>query len=337
MPSDLSPLTDGGPRRSRPLWLLAPYALLILLAAGWSVAWFVVKGQVERRLDQSAQELRRAGWSVALDGRRLSGFPFRLKLAYPHARLGTPTGWAVDVPGLQAEAYLHAPDHWVLVAPAGLTFIRPLGGPVAVSGRALRASLAGLRQPIWRVVLEAAEPRFTAAEGARPFALASAELMQLYVQPSATAGEARTLLRIEGGRAASGTLLSVLAQDKPVVVRTEARVTGLASRQASIRTLQLDLAELHAGAVGVRLVQPTSLIVAADGRLRGEVPIEVRPALATLAALTGIELDPAAARRAAELLSGRGGQGDAGRLTLSFQGGSARLGPLRLGPSPRLF
>lgn len=342
----LATTLDGRP--SRRLWLLAPYALVLILLVGWSAGWFVVKQGVERRLDAATERLTSADWKVELRERRVEGFPFRLKVSWSRARLATPSGWAVDVPGLKAEAYLHAPDHWVLAAPAGLTFVRPRGGAVAVSGQALRASLSGLRGPAWRLVLEGVKPRFAPPSEANPFSLASADLVQLYLQPSPATGELRSLVRVENGRAGPRTLLGLLASDKPVTLRTEARVThvsawrggrlaqaGRAWAEAG-GALRLDRSELQAGAVSARLAGPTTLAVDDAGRLRGVLPIEVRPALATLGALVGIELDPGAAAGALDALSGREA-GDAGRLTLTLRDGEAKLGPLRIGSAPKLF
>lgn len=335
-------------KRSRRLWLLAPYALVVLLLSGWSVGWFVVKGRIEQGLDEQAQALRGAGWTVALSDRRVSGFPFRLHLRYGQAQLAAPSGWAVTIPGLEGEAYLHAPDHWVLIAPHGLTFVRPKGGPVAVSGQALRVSLAGLSQPIWRVVLEGSKVAFAPSPDAQPFALASAELLQFYLQPSSKAGEGRWLLRVDNGAAAPNALLGALARGKPVASRAEGRLSRLdawarsgshGAAQAwsmSGGQIQLDGAELNAGAIRARLVQPSALSFDGEGRLVGALPLEVRPAIAALGGLAGVDIAPEVAARAAEVLGGRAA-GDSARLTVTFQAGATTLGPVRIGPAPKLF
>lgn len=347
-PLDPAPSDDRARKRSRRWWLLAPYALVILLLIGWSVGWFVVKNQIERRLDQQAQALRRSGWTVSLGERRFDGFPFRLRLRYGTAQVATPSGWALSVPGFEAQAYLHAADHWVLLAPRGLTFVRPKGGPVAVSGQTIRASLAGLRQPLWRVVLEGRELKFAPTPEARPFALASADLLQLYFQPSGAADEARWLFRLENAAAAPNALLGALSRGKPVGSRVEGRLTELKAwsgiRPAAAArawsnaggAVQLDRGELDAGGVKVRVAEPSALTLDREGRLKGALPLEVSPALATLGALAGVDIAPEAATRAAQVLSGRQ-DGDVAHLTVHFEAGATTLGPVRIGPAPALF
>ena len=337
----------AAPKPSRRLWLLAPYVLAVLLLAGWSVGWFVVKGRIESGLDRQVQALRTAGWTVALADRRVSGFPFRLHFRYGRTRLAAPSGWALDLPALQAEAYLHAPDHWVLIAPQGLTFVRPKGGSVRVAGEALRASLAGLRAPIWRVVLEGRRVRFAPDPDAQPFALASAGLMQLYLEPSVGAGEGRWLARVENGAAAPNAVLGALAREGPVLFRAEGVMTALsawtASPQGGARAwaeaggrLRLDRAELAAGTVKATLVHPAELGLDMAGRLAGVLPIEVRPAVATLGALAGVAVPPEMAARVAEAASGRP-RGDSARMNVTLEAGIAAIGPVRIGPAPKLF
>lgn len=324
-------------KRSRRLWLLAPYALVVLLLLGWSVGWFVVKGRIEQGLDDQARALRGAGWTVALTDRRVSGFPFRLHVKFGEAQLAAPSGWAVAIPGLEGEAYLHAPDHWVLIAPHGLTFVRPKGGPVAVSGQTLRVSLAGLSRPIWRVVLEGSKVAFSPSPDAQPFALASAELMQLYVKPSSVAGEALWLVRVEGGAAAPNTLLGALAHGKQVSAKGEGRWQDPRGAVVSAnRRLLLDFGEVSAGATSARLPAPAILTVGGDGRLNGALPIDVSGAPQSLSWLASPLKDVPSEGGTRPVLETLPKVGDM-RLFLVFREGATTLGPVRVGSAPKLF
>src|SRR5579872_2767802 len=114
-------------RKPRRLGLYLPWGALLILAAGWSLAWLWMSGQTQSRLDAAAASLRKAGWAVAWDGRHVGGYPFRLDVDFTNLSVADPSGWAVALPALKSEAFAFAPTNWVFYAPSGLTFTRPDG------------------------------------------------------------------------------------------------------------------------------------------------------------------------------------------------------------------
>jgi len=352
MPTDTpsaDPIPDVAAERKKPrrLWLFAPFVLLLLISVAYGGWWFVAASRLASGMDARAAGLRDAGYVVELADRRVSGFPFRMKLGFSEARIASPSGWALTIPDLAAEAYLHDIGHWVVLAPQGLTFVRPEGGAVTVTGESLRASVAGVRTTPWRVVLEARKAVLTPAVGARPFSLASADLIELYLRPSPQPGEGMTLFRIEGGKAQPGSLLGGIAGEGAVTATLEGRLTRIATfvgadwGQALRAWSQAEgvLNDVRGtAAAGVFAVRADggTLGVDLDGRLVGAVPLELRQADRAITALEDSKaLDPAAAGSAAAVAAARA-QGEAVTVNLVFQAGVTTFGPVMVGPAPKV-
>lgn len=343
-----APIPEPAPARKPPrrLALYAPFALIALLAAGYGGFWFFATSKIERGLDERAEALRQAGYVVELTGRRIEGFPFRIKIRHEQARIASPSGWALTVPGMEAEAYLHAPGHWVLVAPQGLSVNRPEGGGLSVKGQVMRASVAGTDRSPWRIVLQGGKLTFTPAAGARPFSLASADLLEIYLRPAPDAAEGMALLRLEGGKAGEGSVLEAVAGEQVVTGNLQARL----SRPADFQGRDWGSAVRAWAAAGGSAAKVQGLIVAgkteakiedgtlsvgADGRLVGALPMQLKQPAPAITAFAGKALDEAAANSAAAVAAARA-QGEAARINLVFQAGVTTLGPVRIGPAPKI-
>ncbi|MEO6338892.1 MAG: DUF2125 domain-containing protein [Caulobacteraceae bacterium] len=354
MTSDTSPapdlLSDPGPPRKKPrrLWLFAPYVVLLILAIGYCGFWFVAKLRIEQTLDARAEVLRKSGYVVAMDGRRIDGFPFRVRITLPEAQVAAPGGWAVGAAGLEAQAYLHGLDHWVLVAPQGLTVTRPRGGPMTVSGQALQASVVGLSGANWRIGAEGLKLTFTPKAGAAPFSLLTADRIDLNMKAGpAGANQALMLLQLQGGKAASGAVLHKLAGDAPVTGLLDLKATkanafagetwAAAAKAWSTADGQVEIVrgEMQGGDAAV-WARGGALTAGRDGNLSGAVPLELRQAPKSLAALSDQGLDPEAAKTAAMIATARD-QGGAASFNLVFQAGVTTLGPVKIGPAPKVF
>jgi len=337
----------GGVRKKgRRFWLLAPYVILLILAAGYAGFWVFSQNRLLASLDARADAMRQAGYSVDIEGRRVDGFPFRLRLTLPRAEIASPAGWSIAAPGLEAQAYLHSPGHWVAIAPQGLTVRRPRGGLLTVKGESMRASLVGVGGDAWRGAAEGVKLVFTPATGAAPFSLASADRMDLNVKPGAS-DAVLMLLRLQGGKAGAGALLHRIAGEAPVTgvfdlkaTQAKAFVGGSFGEAAKAWAtadgqLQIVKAELQAGDAAA-WAKSGQLSAGRDGRLVGAVPLELRQAPKSIGALSGQPLDPMAAKTAAEIATART-QGDSASLNLVFQAGVATLGPVPIGPAPKVF
>lgn len=334
------------PLRRRRLGLYAPFVLLLLLFAAVTMDWECTRAEILQRL--AAMRTGPAGRGVALAyGRaRLYGFPFRLDLDLQNTRLSEPSGWAISTPQMKAEAYLFSPAHWVVVAPVGLVIDRRQNGPLIVRGKALRASLAqiGARPP--RLSVEGLDLTFATPPGARPFALASAGEFHLHTKGGPN-DQGALYLSVVAGRASEASLLGRIAAGGPVDFTLEAiwsRASKLAgsSWPGSLRNwamsggrLNLRRLEVTAGRAAVR-VKPGLLTVGPDGRLSGQLSTTLVRASTLLNAMVLDGSLPAETARAAALITGAPGS-EAAVAPLDFQAGQTTLGPVALGPAPRLF
>jgi hypothetical protein len=81
-----------------------------------------------------------------------------------------------------------------------------------------------------------------------------------------------------------------------------------------------------------------SLVAARDGRLSGVLDVTLRQAPRGLAAMadTGV-IDPQAAQAAALVAQTRQGTGEAAQARITFQAGRTTLGPVALGPAPKVY
>ena len=342
-------LPDPAPaRKPRRLGLYAPFLLLLVAAIGWSGVWFWLRSETAARLETAAVDLRGAGYEVSWKQRTLGGYPFRLDVVLTEARIREPSGWALEAPRLEAEAFVHGLGHWVIAAPQGLTFTRPVGGPVAVTGQVLRASLSdtGKRPP--RFSFEGVKLAFAPGAGAQPFALGAAERVELHLRPGPD-DQGAVLFKVDGGAARLSGLLGRIAADKPVSIvwdSTLSKMSAFAGRDwpSAVRAWSQ-----AGGVIGVRQAgitageavlgaQPGALAVGSDGRLRGSLDVSLSQAPRALAAMgESGAIAAEAATAAAAVAAARQGTGDLARASLTFQAGQTTLGPVAIGPAPRVY
>ena len=335
-------------RKPRRLWLFLPFILLLAAAAAWSGFWVYARNQAQSRMDAAVADLARAGYQVAWTSRSLGGYPFRLDVSLEGAVAREPSGWSLTAPRLEAEAYLYAPTHWMIAAPQGLTFVRPVAGAVAVSATNIRASLSALDARPPSLSMQMIDPTFTPAAGAQPFALTSAGRVELHLRAGPD-DQGGVFASVENGRARPGGLLGQIAGDKPVSLAWNSTLSKMSAFQGE------DWAQAvrnWSDAGGVMTVRPDSQLVAgeafagarggtlsagADGRLRGGLDLTLRQAPRVLAALAATGAAPTEAVAAAQAVAAARRQGDSTRADLRFEAGRTTLGPVALGAAPKVY
>jgi len=335
------------PLRFRRLGLYLPFALLLTLAAAWSLGWFWLRGEVFRRMDAAATSWEESGYRVDWSNRAVYGFPFRLDLEVRGARLRELSGWGLAAPRLEAEAFVFAPDHWILVAPDGVVLHRRLGGPVAIGARVLRASVleADARPP--RISVEGLGLTFVTPAGAKRFGLASAQEFHLHTR-AGPADQGAAYIEIDRAITTGPGLLSDIAAGGPVTLVgdgdfTQASTANGLGFAGALRgwgeaggTLTVRRLSLQAGAASLDSRSGT-LAITPDGRLAGSMAVRLTGIRRLLGALVAdAPLAPEVAKAARAVLAAREVR-DTATVTLDFQAGETTLGPVAIGPSPRVF
>ncbi|HEY8003269.1 MAG TPA: DUF2125 domain-containing protein [Phenylobacterium sp.] len=336
------------PRKPRRLGLYLPFVALILAAAAWSGAWFWVRGQAQTRMDAAVQTLAQAGWQVSWKDRVVGGYPFRMDVTLTEVRVHEPSGWALEAPRIEGEAYMHALGNWLIAAPEGLTFVRPAGGPVAVKGDLIRASLSHFTSRPPSISFEGVKLTFAPQAGAQPFALTSADRVEFHLRAGPD-DQGGVFAKLDNGKARLTGLFARVAGDKPISIVWNSTVSDMKAFSGPDWPSAVRHWADAGGSMTVRQAGITagdavigsnsgSLTVAHDGRLSGVLDVTLREAPRALGAL-GAEgvIEPGAAEAATAVAQARQGPGQAAQATLNFQAGRTTLGPVALGPAPRIY
>ncbi len=343
------PAKPGKPANLKPrrFWLYAPYAAALVAALGYSAGWLAASQGLADGLDKAAAGLRAQGYQISWARRTVGGWPFRLDVTLIDARIAEPSGWAIQTPELKAEAYTYAADHWLFVVPQSLTVTRPGAGPVTIAGQALRASLAG-PDDAQRLSIVGDKLTFVPAPGAAPFAFAAADQIELHLEPGPD-DQAALLFRLNGATPAPGGVLARIASARPVSIQWDSIISRRsalkgASWPAMVRAwsaaggaMTVRHAGISAGDVGLG-GDNGRLTVSADGRVQGALNLTLQKGPAAIALLGQAPGTSAAALAAAAAVAeARRLVGGPAALDLTFEAGQTTLGPVRIGPAPRVF
>ncbi|WP_299425361.1 DUF2125 domain-containing protein [uncultured Shimia sp.] len=116
--------------------------LLVLLAAlAWSGFWLVGYGALTAAMPKWFEDRRAEGWVAEYDDLSVSGFPSRLDSTFENLTLADPqTGVAWDAPFFNLHALTYRPNHVIAVWPNSQTLAIP-GEKLSVTTGDMRASL----------------------------------------------------------------------------------------------------------------------------------------------------------------------------------------------------
>lgn len=174
------------PRRRSRFWLFAPYAVLLLLALGWSAAWVFTRNRVAEGLDAWFAAEAASGRQWRCPERSIGGYPFRIELVCPTLTLQHPGGsLSVGRTTVLAQAY-------------DLTFVKaevagPLRlaeGDVVVQGtwRLAEASLRFNTAGLQRLALAADEPALKLTGPGFVDLPVSARRLEFHLRPNPSRG-----------------------------------------------------------------------------------------------------------------------------------------------------
>jgi hypothetical protein len=336
------------PRKRSRLGLYLPFVLLLAAVVAWTAVWIWMRGEAARRMDAAVADLQRAGYQIAWKTRGIGGYPFRMDVTLTEVSAREPSGWALEAPRLEAEAFAYSPGHWMFAAPQGLTFVRPRGGAVAVTGQTIRASLTDLDKTPPSFSFEGVKLAFQPGPGAQPFALTAADRVEFHLRPGPD-DEGGIFTRVDNGKARLSGLFARIAGDKPVSIvwnSTLSKMSALNGRDwptmvrrwsAAGGQIKVRQAGITAGEALIGTNSGT-LTVGRDGRLSGVLDVTLREAPKSLDALGEMGVIPPANAEAATVVAeARQGPDNAARATINFQAGQTTLGPVALGPAPKVY
>lgn len=324
------------------------FLLILLVVGGWSGYWFYLSSQIRQGLAQTETRLEAAGWRIEHGEPRIDGWPFRIQVVMDDVEVIAPSGHGLRAPELRTEATAYQLDRWVIVASEGLELGRAAKGWVAVEGQALRASLSQLRGTPPRVIVEFDQPRFTPTEGSEPFPITQAERLIINLMPEAE-GRAGVLFDLDAATPRPGGVLARMSENRVFDLSAEgvadqaARLSGATWSEAlaawsreggALTEVRLEATAEQDFARG----QTDRLSADANGRLVGDLQVHLRGGTAPIAGLAQAPgVDPRAAAAVAvgaQLTSGFRGETN---VLLRFSDGRTIVGPVSLGPAPKVF
>jgi hypothetical protein len=328
-------------------------AIVILAVLGWTGFWFWQAGARERALEGWLAERQAAGWVAEAEDLRVTGFPNRVDAIVTGLDLADPEeGWSWRASELQILALSYKPHHVIAVLPGEQVVATPYE-TVRATSDLLRGSVifrpsprleldhstfeiegmeitgdGGWTAEIGRAILAT---RQAAGEGAPPFAHDVAFDAQRLRLPQAMMDRvgAGNVLPAEIGKVALDT---TLAFDRPwdrAAIEGENPVLN----EVVVRDLSLSWGRLDLRGRG-------TLAVDAEGFAEGRLEFRARNwrEMLDVAEAAGV-VDPTlagAVRAGLDLIARLAGDGEAINVPLDFADGRMRLGPIPIGPAPRL-
>jgi hypothetical protein len=337
---------SDAPRKPRRAFGLLPLFLAALAAAGWSAWWFVARDRIVLSLDAEAARLREAGYDIGWSERTIGGYPFRFFVQMKDARIAEPGGWGLAASRLEAETAAYAPTVVVFVAPEGITLSRPDGRAFAIDGEAIRASIGGFKRTPPRISIEGLNLTIAATTGEAP-AFTAMKRFEAHLRP-VEGDKAQLMVSAEDAAVSPDGVLGRIASGAPVSVRMRGEYSKAASLKGqgwpgAVRNWGAAGGVLEIAEGGVRAgesmlnVRPSRLGADAEGRAQGTLSVALTRASEGMLALGAVGAIPEETAAVGAGLAGAT-QGRSGiEATLTFQGGQTLLGPLPLGPAPRLY
>jgi hypothetical protein len=329
------------------LGLYAPFVLLGLAIVVWSFVWLALTSTVERRLDALRGQLAASGGRLDWQTRTVSGFPFRIDVNFTDLAWRDASGLAVAAPTLKTEAFAWAPGHWVASAPGGVTVTRPGKGDLIVTARVFRASLFDLGAHPPRLSLEGLGLTFTPGPGADSFFVESASELHIHTRAGPD-NQGAFYVELDKAIARPDGLLGAIAAGKPLTLIADAIYARADAFSGATWTQAVKSWSAAGGRVDVRrlLIQPGDVVLDArgedltvdpDGRLRGALQASFAQAPRALTAMADKgRISPQALAAALVVLAAQGPSPTV-RIALGFQAGRTTLGPVALGPAPKVY
>lgn len=325
------------------IWLTAVLAVL------WSGLWFAASTTVRHGAEAWFADEAARGLVAEKTGLSVQGFPNRVDLTVEGLHLADPAsglGWRT--PFAQVFAMTWKPWHVIAALPGGQVVDLPDGQAVTVDGQEMMAS-AELHPArdlgLYRTRAEAKALVLTSSAGWR---LAADSLFAATEEDPSQANTHRLGLTLAGLAPDPAFLAALSGTDLPATVE-RLHLDAYASFSAPLdrhagesrpQLTALDLRELTVIWGALQIGARGSLTPGAGGLAEGEIAIRIAgwrrllPVAVALGAVTQDQADVLA--RGLETLAAAGPDPEVLDLPLRARNGRLTLGPIPLGPAPRL-
>jgi hypothetical protein len=149
IPSVNDPKREATPRARR--WALIALAVVVGLAAIWSLLWYYLASQTEAAIIEAIAREAKFGHEFSCESRHISGFPFRLEARCDKAKLeiaGAEGATSVTLPSLNGVGRIGDPRRVVIEAQGPLSIERPGQPSTAIGWRSLQAIILRTQKDI---------------------------------------------------------------------------------------------------------------------------------------------------------------------------------------------
>ncbi len=330
----------------RLVWLVAIFAVI------WGAWWMAASAGLQKALDIWAEDRRAAGWTVEFGEATQQGFPFSLHRKVRNITVAEPAkGLAIALPQLDLSAAAYWPGFievtlpdapFTVITPAGKAVVQADDGHAAVRlhpGASLQLQRLSLVSGAWQI--DADQSQGLSADSLMIDVTQdknSAETYRIGIKAAnLTPGPAiRADLSLPSDWPGS---FAVLSGNMDVTFDRPWDRRALNGQQPQPRTIDIEQIQAEWGAIQVRT--NGRLAIDPAGIPSGTISITVPNwrGLVDLAVAGGAL--PLARRQQTEfmlgMLANMGGNPDDMHLELAFENGEMSLGPIALGPAPRLF
>lgn len=319
----------NGKKRTRTRYAVL-MGLVILLLGGWSVYWFITAHWLQGEVDEEIAGWRANGYDVQMQGRKMSGWPYRFALDLQDLQITAPAsdgGWQLQQPHMVVNAMAWKLSHLIVEA-GGTTILHPAQGEdLHLEHKSARASLVFDGPDLSRFSAEIDEPTLFTMKASR---METADRLELHVRPGVAADDRQVFLRLDRFQ---GRLSPFV---KPVDVRGQWQVFAwneLVNRRnlSAFRNAggKLDFNDVTLFADPARANISGSLHVDANGYAAGKLKVALDKPGDMMAALDRGQLDEDG-RDALGLVEMLIGNVDRVALSFSFRNGRVYAGPFKL-------
>jgi hypothetical protein len=236
------------PARASRFRLYLPFGLLALLALGWSIGWFVMRGRIVAGMDEWLAAEAAAGRRWTCRDRSIGGYPFRLELSCASLSFQRADATA-HLGRVLAVAQVYNPKHIIIEAQGPLR-VTSAATNAEAEWRALRASVVFTSAALGRLAVAAEEPvlRMTGPTTGRVDL--SARTLQLHARPDPADATSAELALAAAGAVVPG-LDALIGGAEPADLDVAARVTKTADLPARPVAGELERWRLAGGEVQV--------------------------------------------------------------------------------------